>query len=71
MDDLERAIDAGEEGPGVFVNRAAVYLERGHDGDLDMAFEDLERSIKIDPDLTTAWVNRGNALPAEGWRGGR
>ncbi len=69
MDDLERAIDAGEEGPGVFVNRAAVYLERGHDGDLDMAFEDLERSIKIDPDLTTAWVNRGNALLQRGGEG--
>ena len=41
-------------------------MERGNDGDLDLAFADLERAIEIDPNLATAWVNRGNALLRKG-----
>ena len=50
----------------MYVNRASVYLARGHDGDLDLAFADLDRAIEIDPNLATAWVNRGNALLQRG-----
>ena len=38
-------------------------------GDLDRAFDDLERAIEIQPDLATAYANRGNAYLQRGLDG--
>ena len=48
------------------MNRAAAFIARGEEGDIDRALDDIETALEIDPDLSAAYLNRGNAYVARG-----
>jgi tetratricopeptide (TPR) repeat protein len=48
---------------GAFVNRGRAYADKGEP---DRAIEDLDQTIRLNPNLAEAFFNRGNAYDSKG-----
>ena len=58
MEDCNRAIELDPDFAGAYINRGAVYRNKG---EYDRAIKDYNIAIKLNPNLIEVYVNRGAA----------